>query len=87
MKLTENVVRKGFEQAVDEIRALSLQTDEGGSENDGRENGKDNECVNDECECDCEKKSNNQEPEDLHSASNPLPRGQVKRQEKQPRLE
>jgi hypothetical protein len=36
---------------------------------------------------DCEKKSSNEEREGLHSASNPLLRGQVKRQGEQPRLE
>ena len=53
-------------------RDLLVQTDEGDGENEGGEKGKDSVRFNVEDQYDCEKKSNNQQREGLHSASNPL---------------
>lgn len=88
--LTERLLPKpssssGFIQGHEPASSLlcmrpSVQIKEDDSQNDWREEGEDSVLWNQEDEYGCEKKRNNQEREGLHSASNPLLRGQVKRQ-------
>ena len=58
----------------------SVQIDEDDGHNDREEKAQDNVHLNGEDAYECEKKSSNEEYEDLHSATNSLPRGQVKHQ-------